>query len=410
LFQRQQFADQQGRKQEMKKQDDVIVAGAGPVGLLTALKLARAGVRVTVVEALPHIGQWPRALVYHPPTVAALDQLGLLEDMKAVGVTKKDYQWRAVDGDILCKLDMSSIEDKTPYAYNLHLGQHQLAAIVMAHLLREPGVEILWNHTVSAVAQTADEVQVTAQTPEGPKTLRAAWLVGADGASSGVRKAIGEVFRGLTWPERFVVTNVYTDYEAYGYAKATFIVDPVHFAVLCQINNQGLWRVAFAEDSKLPEETLNDRLPERMARLIPGPYELDEMSPFRVHQRVADRFRVGRVLLAGDAAHANSPIGGLGLTGGLLDAVALGDALSCVITMGVPDAVLDEYAADRRAIFVDYTSPTTTENKRRLAEADPAKQAADRERFKKIEGDPKLQADLLLATNRLKGKSFAREA
>lgn len=391
----------------MKKQEDVIVAGAGPVGLLTALKLARAGVRVTVVEALPHIGQWPRALVYHPPTVEALDKLGLLDDMKAVGVTKKDYQWRSVDGDILLKLDMSAIEDKTPYAYNLHLGQHVLADIVMKHLLREPGVEIRWNAKVVEVAQTGDKVQVTVETPEGPQTLQASWLVGADGASSGVRKAIGEVFRGVTWPERFVVTNVYTDYEAYGYAKANFIVDPVDFAVLCQINNDGLWRVAFAEDSTLPEETLMQRLPERLARLIPGPYKLDEMSPFRVHQRVADRFRVGRVLLAGDAAHANSPIGGLGLTGGLLDAVALGDALASVIAAGVPDSVLDDYAAERREIFVDYTSPTTTENKRRLAEADPVRRAADRERFKKIESDPALQAGLLLATNRLRGRSYA---
>lgn len=391
----------------MKKQEDVIVAGAGPVGLLTALKLARAGVRVTVVEALPHIGQWPRALVYHPPTVEALDKLGLLDDMKAVGVTKKDYQWRSVDGDILLRLDMSAIEGTTPYAYNLHLGQHVLADIVMKHLLREPGVEIRWNAKVVEVAQTADRVQVTVETPEGAQTLQASWLVGADGASSGVRKAIGQVFRGVTWPERFVVTNVFTDYEAYGYAKANFIVDPVHFAVLCQINNDGLWRVAFAEDSTLPEDTLTQRLPERLARLIPGPYKLDEMSPFRVHQRVADNFRVGRVLLAGDAAHANSPIGGLGLTGGLLDAVALGDALASVIAGGVPDAVLDDYADERRAIFVDYTSPTTTENKRRLAEADPQRQAADRAQFKKVESDPKLQAGLLLATNRLRGRSYA---
>jgi 2-polyprenyl-6-methoxyphenol hydroxylase-like FAD-dependent oxidoreductase len=394
----------------MKKQDTVIVAGAGPVGLLTALKLARAGIRVTVVESLAYIGQWPRAVVYHPPTVEALDKLGLLEDMKAIGVTKKDYQWRSVEGEVLLRLDMAVVENQTPYPYNLHLGQHMLAEIVLKHLKREDGVEVHWNSKVVTVDQDSDKVRVTVETPEGQEVLEASWLVGADGASSGVRKAIGQEFRGITWPERFVVTNVYTDYEAYGYAKANFIVDPVDFAVLCQINKEGLWRVAFAEDSNLPEETLAERLPERMARLIPGPYTLEEMSPFRVHQRVADQLRVGRVVLAGDAAHANSPIGGLGLTGGLLDAVALGDALSSVIVGGADYSLLDEYAIERREIFTSYTSPTTTENKRRLAEADPARQKADRERFKKIEADPKLQAELLLATNKLRGRSYAMAA
>lgn len=394
-------------KAKMTKQENVIIAGAGPVGFLTALKLARAGVPVTIVESLSYIGQWPRAVVYHPPTIEALDKLGLLEDMKVFGVTKKDYQWRSVNGDILLKLDMDAIADKTQYPYNLHLGQHVLAEIVMKHLLRENDVQIRWNSKVVKVEQNEDRVCVTVDTPDGQQVLEAAWLVGADGASSGVRKAIGQEFRGITWPERFVVTNVYTDYESYGYAKANFIVDPVDFAVLCQINKEGLWRVAFAEDSDLPEETLLQRLPERMARLIPGPYELVEVSPFRVHQRVADKFRVGRVLLAGDAAHANSPIGGLGLTGGLLDAVALGDALASVIVGNAPAALLDEYATERRDIFVNYTSPTTTENKRRLAEADPTRQEADRARFRNIAADAKLQADLLLATNRLRGRSYA---
>ena len=391
----------------MRTKDHVIVAGAGPVGLLTALKLARAGVQVTVVEELPGVGQWPRAVVYHPPTVAALDELGLLEEMKAVGVTKRDYQWRTVDGEILLALDMSVCDGKTPYPFNLHLGQHVLAAIVLKHLLREDRVTVRWNSEVVGVAQTADEVTVTLRTAEGEQRITGDWLVGADGAGSGVRKSMGLEFRGITWPERFVVTNVYTDFEAHGYSKAAFVVDPVHFAVICQINKDGLWRVAFAEDAGMPADTLAERLPERLARLIPGPYRLEEMSPFRVHQRVVDSMRVGRVLFAGDAAHANSPIGGLGLTGGLLDAVALGDALTAVIVRGADEAILDRYAQDRRDIFVNYTSPTTTENKRRMSEADPARRAADREAFRRIGADPQLQESLLMATNRLKGLSFA---
>ena len=390
----------------MISSESVIVAGAGPVGLLSALKLAREGINVIVVDELSFIGQWPRAVVYHPPTVSALDNLGLLSEMIEKGLIKRDYQWRTIDGEMLLKLDMSSIEGKTQYPYNLHLGQHVMAEIILNHLLKMQNVDVLWNSKVVAVTQTDSQVEITLKTDEKERTIRSAWLIGSDGASSGVRKCLGLEFKGITWPERFVVTNVYSDIESFGYAKATFIVDPDEFSVICQINKDKLWRVAFAENSDLPIETLNNRLHQRLERLIPGPYELDEVSPFRVHQRVLDNLRVGRVLFAGDAAHANSPIGGLGLTGGLLDAVALADALSAVIHQRRSESVLDEYAKERRDIFVNYTSPVTTENKRRMSERDSNKRAADKEYFKTIGSSPELQANMLLATNRLVGSSF----
>ena len=392
-----------------QSKDSVLVVGAGPVGLVVALKLARTGIPVTVIEAEAEIASDPRAVVYHPPTVEALDQLGVLEDMKAVGVIKQDYQWRTFDGEILAALDMSVVEKRTAYPYNLHLGQHVLAQIVMKHLMRLPGVSVLWNSRVEQVIQNADNVNINLQTPTGTQTVSASWVIGADGARSAVRKSLDLTFEGITWPERFVSTNVFIDFESYGFAKASFIADPVDFAVICQVRPDGLWRVAFGEDSTLPAEALDARVNERLARIIPGPYKLDSYSPYRVHQRVANKFRVGRVLLAGDAAHANCPIGGLGLTGGILDAVALGDALISVIEGAAQDSILDDYAKDRHEIFMNYTSPTSTENKRRLSETDPAKRQIIRERFAKLNTDRQMQEELLLATYRLKGKSFAVE-
>jgi len=392
-----------------QRKDSVLVVGAGPVGLVVALKLARRGIPVTVIEAEAEIASDPRAVVYHPPTVEALDQLGVLEDMKAVGVIKQDYQWRTFDGEILAALDMSVVEERTAYPYNLHLGQHVLAQIVMKHLMQLPGVSVLWNSRVEQVVQNADHVHINLQTPDGMQTVSASWAIGADGARSAVRKSLGLTFEGITWPERFVSTNVFIDFESYGFAKASFIADPVDFAVICQVRPDGLWRVAFGEDSTLPAEALDARVNERLARIIPGPYKLDSYSPYRVHQRVANKFRVGRVLLAGDAAHANCPIGGLGLTGGILDAVALGDALISVIQGAAQDSLLDDYAKDRHEIFMNYTSPTSTENKRRLSETDPAKRQIIRERFAKLNTDRQMQEELLLATYRLKGKSFAAE-
>lgn len=379
--------------------DGVIVAGAGPVGLVCALGLARSGVPVLVVDAEPRIVQSLRALVYHAPTIEALDRLGVLDNMLAAGILKQDFQFRTVDGQILATPHMSLLEPgDTPYPYNLHLAQHEMAAIAMRHFLRHPGAHVHWNTRVVSVDQDEDAVRVAVETPHGPETLRARWLIGADGGRSGVRKALDLAFDGNTHPERFVSTNVWYDFEARGFARGNFIVDPVHWAVVVKINNDGLWRCTFGEDASLPEADVAQRVPEHYAHLMPdqGSYEIEAVAPFRVHERCADRFRVGRVLMAGDAAHVCNPLGGLGLTSGLLDAVALGEALSAVIHGKAPDGALDWYANERRRVFLEVTGPTAAENKRRISERNPDRKRLDNERFRSLREDPAFVRQVLL--------------
>jgi 2-polyprenyl-6-methoxyphenol hydroxylase-like FAD-dependent oxidoreductase len=379
--------------------EGAIVAGAGPVGLVCALELADAGVPVVVVDAEPHIVRSPRALVYHSPTIEALDRLGVLDDMLAAGLTKQDFQFRTLDGDILAAPHMSVLtQSDTRYPYNLHLAQHELAAIVMRHVLRRPGTEVRWNTRVVGIEQADSDVSVAVETPGGPDTLTARWLIGADGGRSGVRKALGLPFDGTTHPERFVSTNVKYDFEAHGFARGNFIVDPVHWAVIVKINNDGLWRVTFGEDAALPEADVAARVPEHYAQIMPdrGAYEIDAVAPFRVHERCADRFRVGRVLLAGDAARVCNPLGGLGLTSGLLDAVALGEALVAVIGGTAPESALDWYASERRRVFLEVTGPTASENKRRVSERDPDAKRIDNERFRRLREDPAFVRQVLL--------------
>lgn len=390
-----------------KQETQVIVAGAGPVGLVTALKLARANIPVLVVDAEPEIIWAPRAVVYHSPTVEALDRMGVLDDALAAGITKQDSQIRSIDGKIIAALDMSVLRPgDTAYPYNLHLAQHELAAIVLSHLLRVPGSEIRWNTRVTGVAQDDAGVTVAVETPEGPQSLRGRWLVGADGGRSGVRRALGLSFEGQTHAERFVSTNVIYDFEAHGFARGNFIVDPVHWAVVVQINDQGLWRVAFGEDAALPEAGVRERVPQHYRHLLPdsGSYELGAVGPYRVHERCAERFRVGRALLAGDAAHVCNPVGGLGLTSGLLDAVILSDALAAVINGTAEDAILDRYAKERQRVFREITAPAAVENKRRLSERDPERKRADDERFRRIQEDTAFAREVLLFPFRLLGR------
>jgi 2-polyprenyl-6-methoxyphenol hydroxylase-like FAD-dependent oxidoreductase len=392
----------------MEKLEGVLIAGAGPVALVTALVLARSGVPVTLLESEPQIIPSPRAIVYHAPTVAVLDRLGVLSDALQVGMLKQDYQYRQADGRIVARMDMSVVAPDTAYPFNLHLGQDMLAEIILKHLLQTGRAQVRWSHRVVAVEPASHHVVVTADTPQGPRHFHAPWLVGADGARSGVRQALGLSFDGLTWPERFVAVNLQYDFEAHGYARANFVLDPIDWAIIPVLDQRNGWRVTYGEDASLPEEAVIDRAPQRLARLLPdnAPYRIDRIAPYRVHQRTAPHYRVGPVLLAGDAAHITNPCGGLGLTSGILDAVHLGDALAAVIQRRAPDHVLDDYAQERRDVFLKFTSPTASENKRRLSERDPSKRQADLERLRRLNDDPEFQREVLTATRHLQSKPY----
>jgi 2-polyprenyl-6-methoxyphenol hydroxylase-like FAD-dependent oxidoreductase len=383
----------------------VLIAGAGPVGLITALGLARAGVEVTVLEAEPHIVESPRAAVYHWTVLEPFERLGILADVEARGLSKQDYAFRVFETGETIPYSIGAIADETPYAYNVHLGQHELAAIALEHLVRLPGARVRFGARVTDLAPDRGGVTVAAATPDGRLELRADWLIGADGGRSTVRRALGLSFEGFTWPERFVATNVRHDFDRHGYALATFQIDHVHGAVIVKLDDTGLWRCTYSEDASLPEETVSERLPEHFAVLLPGDegYELASHAPYKMHQRAADSFRAGRVLLAGDAAHVTNPTGGLGLTSGLFDAFSLYEALAAVVLEGAEEAALDAWAEERRRLFLELASPVASELKRMIfSEADPERRREDLEATRRWTSDRDLLRERLRFTARLR--------
>jgi 3-(3-hydroxy-phenyl)propionate hydroxylase/6-hydroxy-3-succinoylpyridine 3-monooxygenase len=208
--------------------------------------------------------------------------------------------------------------------------------------------------------------------------MRAKWVVGADGAGSTVRRQLSLDFDGMTWPERFVATNLYFDFERYHYARATFLIDASYGAVIAKIDNEGLWRCTYMEDAALPEDLLLERLQHVYAAIVPGAdYTIERATPYRMHQRSAPRYRVGRVTLVGDAAHVTNPTGGLGLTSGLFDSFALYPALAAVMLDGADAALLDRYSDSRRDIFLKLISPQAIANKRLIYHANGGGEALE---------------------------------
>jgi 2-polyprenyl-6-methoxyphenol hydroxylase-like FAD-dependent oxidoreductase len=370
--------------QDAGAMSSVIVVGAGPVGFLTALGLAQKGIEVTILDAEPGIIRSPRAAVYYHTTLNVLEKLGLLEDAEAIGLRNFEFymHFRAT-GEVI-KANLADMrEPGQKYPYQLHFGQHLLADLVMRHLARLPDTRVLWNHKLAGLDQDGRHARLEIETPSGGTTMTADWVVGADGARSTVRRLLGVGFDGHTWPDRFVATNIEYDFSRYGYANANAVVDPVNWAVVARLGRENLWRVTYGEDAGLDEQTILERLPARFAAILPGPqpYRIDNFSPYRVHERCASSFRVGRVLLAGDAAHACNPCGGMGLTGGVIDADALISVLAAVIQGRAGEAVLDYYAQERRRVFLEVSSPLASDFKRQFMESDPVRVAADRQAF-----------------------------
>jgi 2-polyprenyl-6-methoxyphenol hydroxylase-like FAD-dependent oxidoreductase len=374
----------------MNRRQHVLVVGAGPTGLVAALGLARRGVEVTVIDFESEVVASPRATVYLPSTLQVLGELDLLADARQLGLLgyELDVHFR-LTGHV-GRNDYRLISDLTPYAYRLHFGQHDLARMVLRHLLALPNTAVHWSTAFKTLHAGTDAIAVGVQDPAGPRSLEVDWVIGADGARSAVRHAIGATFDGFTWPETFMATNVHYDFESCGYAYSNLMADAHNWAVIARLDKQEhFWRVSYGENSDLSEEQRLGRIAERFRHFMPRatPWQLDRANSYRVHQRSASAYRIGRVLLAGDAAHATNPIGGLGLTSGIQDASLLADCLSSVIAGEASDDILDWYAYERRRCFLEVVNPSAIEFKRRAQEADPARRRADETNFRAMQDD-----------------------
>jgi 2-polyprenyl-6-methoxyphenol hydroxylase-like FAD-dependent oxidoreductase len=323
---------------------DVLIIGAGPSGLALATSLVNRGVATTVVDRQAAGANTSRAAVVNSRTLEVLEGLDVSRRLVKEGVVAPRFTIR--DGRrTLIPVDFSALP--TEYAYSLMVPQATTERVLLDRLT-ELGGTVIRPKTLASVSQDAGGV--TAVFEDGD-TIRARYLVGADGIHSTVREQAGIGFEGSVYQESFVLADVRRTGEAPDdevilfWAKAGLtVVAPLP---------GGIFRIV-APVADAPEQpsaaVIQQILDER--GLGAGRMVVTDViwgSRFRIHHRVADTYRAGRLLLAGDAAHVHSPAGGQGMNLGIQDAVALADALAAVLG-GAPDTVLDEYSAARRPI------------------------------------------------------------
>ncbi len=380
----------------------VVVAGAGPVGLATALSLAHQGVPVQVIEAEPGLTVDQRAGTFHPPTLEMLAPFGVTDDMHRIGLKVPRWQIRDRKQGVIAEWDIGLIADLTPYPYRFHLEQHRLTPILFHKLHGFSSATVRFSTGFVGATQTGDEVLV--QTTAGP--LRASWLIGCDGGRSAVRKALGVEFEGFTWPERFIVISTIEDFAQNGFTSNAYVADPKEWAAVFHMPHDrptGLWRLAFPVHPQESEEAVlaDDAVEARMQRFVARPrrYEVPYKGIYRVHQRVASQWRVGRILLAGDAAHLNNPLGAFGLNGGLHDAIMLADYVGKVWRGEADDSLLDLYVRQRRTANVEFVQSQSISNKRMLEEADPVAREKTFDELRRIAADRNLARDFLIRSS-----------
>ncbi|KAM5359706.1 hypothetical protein ACJZ2D_014275 [Fusarium nematophilum] len=385
-------------------QTTVLIVGAGPVGLFTALKLAQRGIDVLIIDSEPHVLRSPRATTrYMPIVLDEMEKVGLVDDLIKAGHTNREgisfRKSNAKGGEMLGDLKMAAIpKGAVKYDFaGIHLGQQAVGELILKHCEAQKSLRVLWQHRFVGLRQPGETrpIEVVAASPMGEKFFTCDYLVGADGAGSSVRRALCVPFEGFTWNDfRFVASNVKYDFDKYGFTTANMIVDEEDWAVIARTGpGDDPWRVAFGVRTDVPVSDLMEHLKEKYERLLPGPrplkYELVNANPYWAHQRVAKTWKVGRVLLAGDAAHSNNPVGGLGLTTGFLDAAALGNCLiRILIHCEEPDALLGRYESVRRAAWVNYTNKASIDFKLRLHSTNPEVVAAREGFFNALNNDP----------------------
>ncbi len=390
-----------------RSDSEVIISGGGPVGLCLALLLARSGISVKVFEAEPAISEDLRASTFHPPTLDMLEPLGVSQELVSRGLICPHWQIRLHPTGERAVFDLTILDKDTKHPYRLQCEQWKLSQALMRLIEKEPLVEVVFSAPVVDLVQDEAGVSITIEKNGTRETHRSRYAVGADGSRSFIRKALELPFDGETYPETTLLVTTHFPFEQHleGLSNVTYCwKEGGNFSLL---KVPGRWRASIYPREDLPiEEQLSEKLIEESLQIIvpkPDPYEVIEKRPYRVHQRIVASYRRGRVALAGDAAHLNSPSGGMGLNGGVHDAFELAAALTDILRKGASDARLDLYDRRRRPVAKEQIIAQADRNRARMREKDPTRRREMLAELQAITSDRQRLYAYLLKSSMIEG-------
>jgi 3-(3-hydroxy-phenyl)propionate hydroxylase len=368
----------------MNNQDRVLIAGAGPVGMIAGYYLAKHNIPVTIFDSLPATTADHRASTVHPSTLDMLQKLGMTEEMIAQGLISPVFQFRdRYDDRVVAEFDYGLISDHTEHPFALQVEQHKVINIAEAHAETFDDFTLRRPFEVTDVSQDEDGVELSVTGPDGAvETHRGRYLIGADGGRSIVRKALGIDFPGFTWGERFVIATTKFDFglpENGGHLYRNYVAHPDQWCALIKVagdDMSGLWRILIPATGDEPDEVVSsvEWVQKIFTECLPynPPYEIIHRNLYKVHQRVAEMFNKGRIALAGDSAHVNNPLGGMGMNGGIHDGLNLAAKILQLWRGEETDheALFARYDRQRRLMAKKYVQAQSIANKEMLQESD----------------------------------------
>ena len=372
----------------------ILIVGAGPVGLFAATRLVGFGIPIVLIDKISAVSDDIRASTIHPPTLEMMEPYGISDEILKTGVKVPQWQIRNHTTGEKVIFDLNCIADVTNYPYRVQFEQNKICEIMNRNLQNEPLADIRYDTEFISVRQDDASVLIEVKSQEDVYEIQGELLIAADGGNSRIRERLGIEFTGSTYPERTVLVTTPFAFNKYinDLSGVSYCWNEKGNFSLLQLPE--LWRASlyFPEDMSAEDALADEQIQQQLDDICPnqGPFEIVDKRVYRVHQRIVSQYDHGRIVLAGDAAHINSPSGGMGMNGGLHDAHNLTEKIHEIWQSANIDNYahfLSLYSRQRRPIAEEQIIKQADENRKRMTEKNHNKRSRSLEHLRAISED-----------------------